>query len=157
MCLQSKVIPCIVCPTEHALYALHECGNWEEGGELGCSVVQWLYTLLACMYVYCACVCHTVHVWVSMNTVPLYHWSSLLHVHVHCMLQFSQLSSYHFPVPFDPLVDFLVTCQSLTSLELTLITVSFQSLLAIVKGLHNLRALGLYSVWVCLSDERVSD
>ena len=25
-----------------------------------------------------------------MNTVPLYHWSSLLHVHVHCMLQFSQ-------------------------------------------------------------------
>ena len=42
------------------------------------------------MYVYCACVCHTVHVWVSMNTVPLYHWSSLLHVHVHCMLQFSQ-------------------------------------------------------------------
>ena len=42
------------------------------------------------MYVYCACVCHTVHVCVSMNTVPLYHWSSLLHVHVHCMLQFSQ-------------------------------------------------------------------
>ena len=41
------------------------------------------------MYVYCACVCHTVHVGVSMNTVPLYHWSSLLHVHVHCMLQFS--------------------------------------------------------------------
>ena len=24
-----------------------------------------------------------------MNTVPLYHWSSLLHVHVHCTLQFS--------------------------------------------------------------------
>ena len=41
------------------------------------------------MYVYCACVCHTVHVGVTMNTVPLYHWSSLLHVHVHCMLQFS--------------------------------------------------------------------
>ena len=41
------------------------------------------------MYVYCACVCHTVHVGVSMNTVPLYHWSSLLHVHIHCMLQFS--------------------------------------------------------------------
>ena len=41
------------------------------------------------MYVYCACVCHTVHVGVSMNTVPLYYWSSLLHVHVHSMLQFS--------------------------------------------------------------------
>ena len=41
------------------------------------------------MYVCCACVCHTVHVGVTMNTVPLYHWSSLLHVHVHCMLQFS--------------------------------------------------------------------
>jgi len=37
------------------------------------------------MYVYCACVCHTVHVGVTMNTVPLYHWSSLQHVHVHCM------------------------------------------------------------------------
>ena len=44
------------------------------------------------MYVYCICVCHTMHVWVSMNTVhvPLSHWSSLLHVHVQCMLQFSQ-------------------------------------------------------------------
>ena len=42
------------------------------------------------MYVYCACVCHTAHVGVSMNTVPLYHWSSFLHVHVHCMWQFSQ-------------------------------------------------------------------
>ena len=42
------------------------------------------------MYVSCICVCHTMHVWVSMNTVPLSHWSSLLHVHVQCMLQFSQ-------------------------------------------------------------------
>ena len=42
------------------------------------------------MYVYCICVCHTMHVGVSMNTVPLSHWSSLLHVHVQCMLQFSQ-------------------------------------------------------------------
>ena len=43
------------------------------------------------MCVYGACVCHTVHVGVSMNTVPLYHWSSLLHVHVHCMFQYSQV------------------------------------------------------------------
>ena len=62
-------------PTEHALYALHECRPWEEVAELGCSVVGWLYTILAC-----AGVCHTVHVWVSMNTVPLYHWPSLLHI-----------------------------------------------------------------------------
>ena len=42
------------------------------------------------MYIYCICVCYTMHVWVSMNTVPLSYWSSLLHVHVQCMLQFSQ-------------------------------------------------------------------
>ena len=56
------------------------------------------------MYVYCICVCHTMHVWVSMNTVPLSHWSSLLHVHVQCMLQFSQFvlipPSSSSPCPF---------------------------------------------------------
>ena len=65
------------------------------------------------------------------------------------------LSSYHLPVPLAPLVDSLVTCQRLTSLGLTGVTLSLQSLLAVVKGLHNLRALGL--VEVSLSDERVSD
>ena len=56
------------------------------------------------MYVYCACVCHTVHVGVSMNTLPLLHWSSLLHAHVHCMLQFPQFVLLppfrHSPCPF---------------------------------------------------------
>ena len=65
------------------------------------------------------------------------------------------LSSYHLPVPLDPLVDSLVACQRLTSLELGHVTLSLQSLLAVVKGLHNLRAHGLE--WVSLLDERVSD
>ena len=67
------------------------------------------------------------------------------------------LSSHHLPVPFplDPLVDSLVACQRLTSLELARVTLSLQRLLAVVKGLHNLRALGL--VGVSLSDDRVSD
>ena len=109
------------------------------------------------MYVYCACVCHTVHVGVSMNTVAPYHWSSLLHVHVYCMLQSFSLSSYHLPdrPPLDPLVDSLVACQKLTSFKLREVTLSLQSLLAVVKGLHNLRALGLEKV--SLSDARVSD
>ena len=42
------------------------------------------------MYIYCACVSHRA-CGVSMNTVPLYHWSSLLYVHVHCMLQWPVL------------------------------------------------------------------
>ena len=68
--------------------------------------------------------------------------------------------SSHLPVlHLDPLVDSLVACQRLTSLELGHVlrgvTLSFQSLLAVVKGLHNLRALGLEGV--SLSDERVSD
>ena len=54
------------------------------------------------------------------------------------------LSSYHLPV--DPLVDSLVACQRLTSLELWHVTLSLQSLLAVVKGLHNLRVLGLEEV-----------
>ena len=70
------------------------------------------------------------------------------------------LSSYHLPdLPLDPLVDSLVACQRLTSLELgpdlRRVTLSLQSLLAVVKGLHNLRALRLEKV--SLSDERVSD
>ena len=66
------------------------------------------------------------------------------------------LSSHHLPgLPLDPLVDSLVACQRLTSLDLRGVTLSLQSLLAVVKGLHNLRALGLVGVF--LSDERVSD
>ena len=66
------------------------------------------------------------------------------------------LSSYHLPVlPLDPLVGSLVACQRLTSLDLGLVTLYLQSLLAVVKGLHNLSALGLERV--SLSDERVSD
>ena len=65
-------------------------------------------------------------------------------------------SSYHLPEPtLDPLVDSLVACQRLTSLELERFTLSLQSLLGVVKGLHNLRALGLEMV--SLSDEEVSD
>ena len=64
------------------------------------------------------------------------------------------LSSYHLPaLPLDPLVDSLVACQRLTSLDLSAVTLSLQSLLAVVKGLHNLKALRL--VGVSLSDERV--
>ena len=69
------------------------------------------------------------------------------------------LSSYHLPgllqVHLAPLLDSLVVCQRLTSLELRGATLSLQNLLAVVKGLHNLRALGLKKVY--LSDERVSD
>ena len=66
------------------------------------------------------------------------------------------LSSYHLPVHLAPLVDSLVTCQRLTSLELREVTLSLHScLLAVVKGLHNLRALELEKV--SLSDDRVSD
>ena len=53
------------------------------------------------------------------------------------------------------MVDSLVACQRLTSLELIWATLSLQILLAVVKGLHNLRALGLKGV--SLSDDRVSD
>ena len=63
------------------------------------------------------------------------------------------LSSYHLPAPLDPLVDSLVACQRLTSLELSEVNLSLQSLLAVVKGLHNLRALRLE--WMYLSDETV--
>ena len=57
------------------------------------------------------------------------------------------LSVVHlFPAFLDPLVDSLVACQRLTSLELRSVTLSLQSFLAVVKGLHNLRALGLESV-----------
>ena len=65
------------------------------------------------------------------------------------------LFSYNLPAPpLDPLVESLVTCQRLTSLELSHINLSLQSCITLVKGLHNLRALGLEEV--SLSDE-VSD
>ena len=66
------------------------------------------------------------------------------------------LSSYHLPaLHLDPLVDSLVACQRLTSLDLEHVALFLQSLLAVVKGLHNLRALRLERV--SLSDGRVSD
>ena len=65
------------------------------------------------------------------------------------------LSSDDLPAPLDPLVYSLVACQRLTSLELSRVPLSLQSWLAVVKGLHNLRALKLKEV--SLSDERVSD
>ena len=65
------------------------------------------------------------------------------------------LLSYHLPEYLDPLVDSLVACQRLTSLELLRVTLSLQSLYAVVKGLHNLMALRLEEV--SLSNERVSD
>ena len=92
---------CVTC-SEHALNALHECGTWEEGGELGCSVVGWLYTLLACTYTVLVCVTPCmwgVHEYCA--TLPLV---SLLHVHVHCMLQFSLfvlIPPSSAPCPFD--------------------------------------------------------
>ena len=54
---------------------------WDEGGELHrvFGGIWWLYTLLVCTY--------TVH-GMSINTALVYHLSLLLHVHVHCMLQF---------------------------------------------------------------------
>ena len=65
------------------------------------------------------------------------------------------LSSYHLPVPLDPLVDSLVACQRLASLRLREVILSLKSLLSVVKGLHNVRALGLEEV--SLLDDRVSD
>ena len=66
------------------------------------------------------------------------------------------LPSYHLPGPLlDPLVDFLVACLRLTSLDLARVTLSHQSLLSVVKGLHNLRSLKLNSV--SLLDEQVGD
>ena len=144
-----------MCHIEHALYALHEWGAWEEGRELGCSVVGWLYTLLACTYTVfvcvtpCMCGCSRI----------LFHFPTGLHS---CMCMSNtccnslSLSSYHLPaLPLDPLVNSLVACQILTSLDLRHVTLSLQCLLAVVKGLHNLRALGLK--WMYLSDKRVSD
>ena len=90
-----------------------------------------------------------------MNTVPLYTGlHSCMCMSTACCNSLTS-SSYHLPDPLDPLVDSLVACQRLTSLELREVTLSLQSFLAVVKGLHNLRALGL--VEVSLSDDRVSD
>ena len=95
------------------------------------------------MYLYCAYMCHTVHVHVGapMDTVPLYHCSSLLLIHL--------------PAKLDPLVDFFVAYPKLTSLELREVILPLHSLLTVMRGLHNLRALGLGKV--SLSDIRVSD
>ena len=67
-----------------------------------------------------------------------------------CWNSFSLLS-YHLPdqpPPLDPLVESLVTCQRLTSLELSCFDLSFQSWITLVKKLHNLRALGLGEVYL---------
>ena len=72
------------------------------------------------------------------------------------MLEFSLfVLIYHLPDTLDPLVESLVTCQRLTSLELNHIDVSLQNCITLVKGLHNLRALRLKRV--SLLDEGVSD
>ena len=77
-------------------------------------------------------------------------------MHACLMCVVMSLFAYHLPaLPLDPLVKSFVTCQRLTSLELRYITLSLQSWKALVKGLHNLRALGLE--WVDLSNEEVSD
>ena len=88
-------------------------------------------------------------------TGPLLQWSlnSCICLSDACYNSLSLLS-YHYPVPLDPLVGSPVTSQRLTSLEQGEVTLSCQSLLTVVKGLHNLRALGLEEV--SLSDERVS-
>ena len=141
-----------MCHTEHALYALHEWGTWEKGGELGCSVVGWLYTLLARTYT--VFVCHTMHGCPEYcSTFPLVFTPACMCMSNACCNPLS-LPSCHLPAFLDPLVDSLVACQTLTSLELVCVTLPLQSLLAVVKGLHNLRALRLYGV--PLSDERVS-
>ena len=101
--------------------------------------------------------CHTVHV--GVNTVPLYHCMVFTPACA-CPLHVAILSvcshTMHSPafLALDPLVDYLVACQRLTSLELGILTLSLQNLLSLVKGLHNLRALGLVRVF--LSNERVS-
>ena len=96
------------------------------------------------MYVYYACVCHIMH-GMSMNTAPLYHLSTIACA---CPLHAAicQFSSSNCPAPLEPLVDSLVACQRLTSLKLRDIFLYFQRFLAVVKGMHNLRALGLESV-----------
>ena len=72
-----------------------------------------------------------------------------------CLLHIAILSVFSFPpIPellFDPLLDSLVACQRLTILELAWGTLSLQSLLTVLNGLHNLRTLRLDEV--SLSDE----
>ena len=119
--------------------------------------IGWLYTLLVCTYTVLVCVTPCIGGDHKINSMPLYHWSSLMHVHSTACCNFLTFSSYQHSdrLPLALLVDSLVACQRLTSLELTWVTLSLQSLLAVVKGLHNLRALGLKGV--SLSDDRVSD
>ena len=68
------------------------------------------------------------------------------------ILPFSFL--YAGKIPCDPCVELLVTCQKLTSLELISTNLSPQSLLAVLKQLHNLRALELKEM--AFPDIRVS-
>ena len=78
---------------------------------------------------------------------------------LNCMLQSSSLvclhTTFYAAPPLAPLVDSLVACQRLTSLGLTWSNLSLQSFLAVVNGLHNLKALKLEGV--SLSDEKVRD
>ena len=87
------------------------------------------------------------------GTVPLVVTPSC--VQYICSLHIAILSVFPFPpipeFPFDPLLDSLVACQRLTVLELAWGTLSLQSLLKVLNGLHNLRTLGLDEV--SLSDE----
>ena len=53
-------VPVILCTVWHMHQARTKCTaqvwDWEEEGELVCSVVGWLYTLLACTYTVPVCV-----------------------------------------------------------------------------------------------------
>ena len=127
---------------------------WDLGGRKRARVlvVGWLYTQLACMPCLCAhCACVGVHE--HCSTVPLYGLLYVMCMSTACWNSLC-LSSYHLLDPFESLVDSLVTCQRLTSLKLDCVTLSLQSLLAIVKGLYNLRALELDDV--SLSNKTVS-
>ena len=106
-------------------------------------------------YIGCLCVSHRACGGEYCATLPLYGLHSCMCMSTACYNSLS-LFSYHSPafLALDPLVDYLVACQRLTSLELGILTLSLQNLLSLVKGLHNLRALGL--VRVSLSNERVS-
>ena len=90
------------------------------------------------MYVYCAWYVHQ-----YCSSLPLV-FTSTCACPLHAAI--CQLSSSNYPAPLDPLVDSLVACQRLTSLELRDVSLSFQRFLAVVKGMHNLRALGLERV-----------
>lgn len=100
---------------------------------------------------------HTVLMWASAialvlfySTTRQYFWMCMS---VHTAIPLVCLLTQHPAPPIDSLVNPLVTCQRLTSFELTWSALSLQSLLAVVERLHNLRALSL--VGVILSNELV--